>query len=210
MNFRSIRSSNRMLWAVLLVLNGCTGLRSHEPGAQIYRLNVTEAAPAAVEPAAARQTEVGATLAVSRPMAASGLDIERIAVLRSDGRLDYYAASRWAGNVPDVLQTLLIDAQRKSGRWRAVLADTSPFSTEQQLQIEVRQFHAEYPPTGGPPSVHVVLEGTLGRRSSHEVLRTLYAEARVTASADRMLSVIAAFNAALTETMRQLDAQMIR
>ncbi len=203
------RSMTRMLWPLLL-LTGCSGLRTHEPAAQIYRLNVTEASPAAVAPAAVRPAEAGATLAVSRPTAASGLDIERIAVLHSDGRLDYYAASRWAGNLPDVLQTLLIDAQRRSGRWRAVLTDASAFSTEQQLQIEVRQFHAEYPAAGGPPSAHVVLEGTLGRRSSHEVLRTLHAEARVTASADRMLPVVVAFNAALAEAMKQLDAQMTR
>lgn len=198
------RSTTRMLWPLLLLLVGCSGLRSHEPTAQIYRLHLTETS------AAVRQAEAGATLAVSRPTAASGLDTDRIAVLLSDGRLDYYASSRWAGSLPDVLQTALIDAQRKNGRWRAVLTDTSAFSTDQQLQVEVRQFHAEYPAAGGPPSVHVVLEGMLGPRSSHEVQRTLRAEARVPASADRMLPVVAAFNAALAEAMKQLDVQMIR
>ena len=196
---------------VLLTLAGCSGLHSHDPVVQTYVLQAGVAAiPVATSNGGEMPGDGAATLAVSRPTAASGLDTERIAVVRGDGRFDYYNASRWAGNLPDVLQTLLIDTQRAGGRWRAVLADTSAFSADQLLQVEVRQFQAEYDAAGGPPSVHVVIEGTLGRRSLREVLRTLRAESRVTASADRMAAVVAAFNAALADALKQLSGEPAR
>ena len=126
-------------------------------------------------------------------------------MLRSDGRFDYFNGSRWAGDLPDVLQTLLIDTQRAGGRYRAVLADTAAFSADELLQIEVRQFQAEYGDAKAP-TVHVVLEGTLGRRSQREVLRTLHAESRVAASSDHMSAVVAAFNAAVSDALQQLRA----
>lgn len=194
----------RLVCPVLLsLLAGCSGLRSQDPAVQTYLLQAGGAASVAA-------TNRTATLAVSRPTAASGLDTERIAVVRGDGRLDYYSASRWAGSLPDVLQTLLIDTQRAGGRWRAVVADTSAFSAEELLQVEVRQFQAEYAAAGGPPSAHVVLEATHGRRSQREVLRTLRAESRVAASADRMTAVVAAFNAALADALAQLTVEPAR
>ena len=190
---------------------GCSGLRSHDPVQQTYVLQAgAVATPAATGNGGEMPGDGAATLAVSRPTAASGLDTERIAVARADGRLDYYNASRWAGNLPDVLQTLLIDTERAGGHWRAVLADTSAFSADLLLQIEVRQFQAEYDAAGGPPSAHVVLEGTLGRRSQREVLRTLRAESRVTAGADRMAAVVAAVNAALADALKQLSGEPVR
>jgi cholesterol transport system auxiliary component len=199
------------LTVALLTLAGCSGLRSKDPPVQTYVLQAGAAAlPAGGNAGSGNGGEMpgdGApTLAISRPMAASGLDNERIAVQRGDGRLDYFNASRWAGDLPDVLQSLLLDSQRASGRYRAVMTDTAAFSAIQLLEIEVRQFQAEYA-AGGPPTVHVVLEGTLGLRGQREVIRTLHAESRVPAATDRMAAVVAAFNSAVADVLTQLRNQ---
>ncbi len=39
---------------------------------------------------------------VQRPEAGPGLDSDRIVLLRSDSRFDFYAASRWAAPAPDM------------------------------------------------------------------------------------------------------------
>lgn len=198
------------LIVLALALAACSGLRSKEAPVQTY---VLQAGAAALRVESANGGEMPGdtteTLAVARPLAASGLDSERIAVLRADGRLDAVAASRWAGDLPDVLQTVLIDAQRASGRWRAVFADTAPFSAQLLLQIEVRQFQVEYG-AGGTPVAHVALDGALGRRSQREVLRTLHAESRVPAKEERMNAVVAAFNEALADALMQVRGQMGR
>jgi len=207
-----MKPSNRLCLlaqlCLVLPLAACSGLRSNEVVAQTYVLQAgTSALPADSANRAAPAGDTAQTLAIARPVAASGYDTDRIAVLRADGRFDSFSASRWAGDLPDVLQTALIDTQRASGSWRAVFADTTPFSAEQLLQIEVRQFQAEYG-ASGPPVVHVTLEGTLGQRSKREVLRTLHAESRVGAKEDRMGPVIAAFNAALADALQQLQTQL--
>jgi len=75
----------RLVCPVLLsLLAGCSGLRSQDPAVQTYLLQAGGAASVAA-------TNRTATLAVSRPTAASGLDTERIAVVRGDGRLDWTA-----------------------------------------------------------------------------------------------------------------------
>lgn len=198
----------------MLALTACSGLSSKDPPVQTYVLQAGAAAlPVAVRPAVAAAGEMpgdgAGTLAIARPTAAAGLDNEHIALVRTEGRLDYYSASRWAGNLPDVLQTLLIETHRASGRYRAVLADNAAFGSDQLLEVEVRRFEAEYG-VNGPPTAHVVLEATLGTRSQRQVLRTLRAESRVTAGADRMGSVVAAFNQALDEALRQLVADPAR
>ena len=197
------------LAAALALLAGCSGLHSKDAPLQTYVLSAGAAAAPATPatPATPAATDRALTLAVARPTAASGLDNERIAVIRADGSLDAYRGSRWAGNLPDVLQTLLIDTLRPSGRYRAVLADSAAFGADQLLQVEVRQFQAEYATGGGPPTAHVVFDATLGWRGEREVVRTFHAESRAPAAADRMAAVVAAFNAAVADALSQVRSQ---
>jgi cholesterol transport system auxiliary component len=197
----------RMLLPVaLLMLAACSGFRSRDAVVQTYVLRGALVTPVSAAPLAP-MTERIPTLAVSRPTAASGLDSENIAAIRADGRFDYYNASRWAGNLPDIMQTLLIESLRSSGRYRAVLADTSAFSADRLLQIEIRQFQSEYG-SGAAPTIHLVLEGTLGNRAQREIMSVVRAESSVPASADRMSAVVAAFNTAVSDALRQLNAAL--
>jgi len=189
--------SKYLLALLLVTLAGCSGFRSREPAAQTYLLTLAPGSAAAAAPASP-------TLAVMLPRAAPGLDSDRIALQTADGRMSYYSASRWTADLPVVLQTLLIDSLRQRGGWRAVLADGAPFGADLLLQIEVRHFEAEY--TGSAaPNAHVLLEATLGQRGSRAIVRTVRAESRVPASADRMSAVVAAFNAALNDALSQLQ-----
>lgn len=181
--------------SLLVLLAGCSGFRSREPAEMIYLLQRTPAVVAAQPP-------VAGTLAVMLPSVSVGLESDRIP-LTIDGRMNYYSASRWSGELPAVLRTLLLDALRGSGHWRAVLADGAPFSSDQLLQIEIRHFEAEYS-GAGPPVAHVLLEVTLGQRGNRAVLRSARVESRVAARADRMSEVVAAFNAALNDALNQL------
>ncbi len=184
----------------LVLLAGCSGFRSRESADEIYLLQVAPAAVAATVP-------VAATLAVLLPGAAPGLDGDRIALQTVDGRMGFYGASRWSGELPMVMQTMLLDSLRNAGAWRAVLADGAPFSTDLLLQTEIRHFQAEYP-AAGTPTAHVVLEATLGQRGSRAIVRSIRAESRVAARADRMSDVVTAFNAALNEALTQLRSSL--
>jgi cholesterol transport system auxiliary component len=188
--------------AALVMTTGCSGLHSKEGAPQTYTL-VSVATPAVVS------TPAGAvTVQVLRPLAAPGLDTDGIALLRDTHRLDYYSASRWPAPLPDLLQALAVDALRAAGHFRAVQPDAAALLSDDVLQIEIRHCEVEY--SGDSPVVHVQLLATLGQRSDRAMLSSVSAESRKPAAANRMQSVVAAFQEAIDDALNQLAAQLPR
>jgi cholesterol transport system auxiliary component len=197
--------------APLLLLAGCSGiLKSNLPISQVYVLRPIWSVPAPATPGAA--TSAAATpgvgsVQVTLPLAAAGLATDSIVVLRSGERLDYYSGARWAGAVPGMLQTLAIDALRASNRFAMVESDAGPFPSEYVLSLELRHFEAEYTGTG-PPTVHVALVCTLGKRGNREVIISFTADSQVSAGADRMQAVVTAFERATGDALSQIAANI--
>jgi len=185
-----------------LMLAGCSGgFRSNLPVAQVYVLHPT----AAVAVGAAAAPAFG-TVQVMLPQAAAGLGTDSIVVLRSDQRLDYYSAVHWAAAAPVMLQMLVIDALRGANRFATVESDAGPFPADYVLGLELSHFEADYAATG-PPTVHVALVCTLGKRGTRQVLVSFTAESEVRAEADRMQAVVAAFEQATGQALSQLAAR---
>jgi cholesterol transport system auxiliary component len=141
---------------------------------------------------------------VQRPEAGPGLDSERIALLRSEQRFDFYAASRWAAPAPILIESLMIDAVRASGTFSTVLDDSAPFAPHYNLRCALRRFEADYTRGGRAPTVFVALDCTLGRHRDRELLASFTAQGSAVASEDRLNSVVAAFEAATTAAMAEL------
>jgi cholesterol transport system auxiliary component len=183
-----------------LVSAGCANFHSDQPALQVYALEPAFAAPAAPDAAAP-------TLQVLRPLAAPGLDTAEIALARGGQRLDYYAGSRWPGPLPDLLQSLTIEALRASGKFRSVQPDSSAFAADLVLQLEILRCQAVYA-GDGPPSVQVQLLATVGRRSERAILATVSAESTVPAADNRMQPVVAAFQAAVGAALKDLASHV--
>jgi cholesterol transport system auxiliary component len=185
-----------------LLLAGCSGgLKSNLPSAQVYLLRP------GIAPAAAPAAPAVGNVQVMLPQVIAGLATDRIVVLRSGRRLDYYSGARWAAPAPAMLQMLVIDALRASNRFAMVESDTGPFPAEYVLSLELRHFEAEY--TGsGPPMVHVALDASLGRRGKREIIVSCSADSQVNAEADRLQAVVAAFEQATGNALSQLAARI--
>jgi cholesterol transport system auxiliary component len=203
-----------ILVSMLLMVSACASvLKSEAPPVQVYvlRASVPPAIAAAEQAQAidsARTTTAGPgssvapprssppTLQVPRPQADPGLATELITLVQSDHRMDRYAGSSWAGVLPDVVETLAIDTLRASGKWSAVHDAPSPFSADYLLQIRIRRFEADYTGGGEAPKVYVTLDCTIARRLGRELLASFVAEGVAEAEANRMSSVVAAFEKA--------------
>ncbi|MGH8252707.1 MAG: ABC-type transport auxiliary lipoprotein family protein [Steroidobacteraceae bacterium] len=197
----SFRSAVGSAVVAMLLASGCSGLHSKEGAPQTYTL-------ISVAPSAVVSTPAGAvTLQVVRPLAAPGLDTDGIALLRDTHRLDYFAASRWPAPLPDLLQTLAVDALRASGHFRAVQPDATTLLSDDVLQIEIRHCEVEYSGDGAPV-VHVQLLATLGQRSDRALLANVTAESSKPASENRMQPVVAAFQNAIDDALNQLAAHL--
>ena len=182
------------------VAGGCADFHSKQAAIQVYTLQPSFSA------AAAGATAATATLQVARPLAAPGLDTDGIALQRDGQRLDYYAASRWAAPLPEIVQSQAIEALRASGKFRSVQPEGAAFAADLVLQLEIRRGQAEYVGADGPPTVQVQLLATLGRRADRSVLATVSATGTAPASENRMQSVVAAFQAALGTALGELSA----
>jgi cholesterol transport system auxiliary component len=161
-------------------------------------------------PATAPATDAKAgSLLLQRPEAGPGLDSDRIALLRSDQRFDFYAASRWAAPVPDLVESVMLDALRATGSFSAVFDDAAPFAPVYSLRCALRRFEADYTSERGgaggrAPTVQVALDCTLGRRRDRELLASFTVQGSSVASEDRLNAVVAAFEAATAIAMKEL------
>jgi cholesterol transport system auxiliary component len=179
-------------------LTACSGVfesKLDAPQAYVLRL------PPATAPAAA--ANAGSVL-LQRPQAGPGLDSDRIALLRSDQRFDFYAASRWAAPAPDLIESVMLDALRATGAFSAVFDDAAPYAPVYNLRCGLRRFESDYTAGGRAPTVHVALDCTLGRRRDRGLLATFTAQGSAIAGEDRLNEVVAAFEAATAIAMKEL------
>lgn len=204
---------------LLALLAGCfSGLNSNAPVQQTYLLRLqpqtartsgTDGSATSV-PASTPGAAVGGhdnTLEVLLPVAAAGLSGDGIAVLRPGERLDYYSGGRWAAAAPALLQRLVIETVRRGGRFGLVEPDTGPFDAGYFLSLELTHFEADY--AGGEvPTVRVELVCTLGRRADRNQLESFTASSAVQADADRMQSVVSAFERATNDALTQLTQHL--
>jgi cholesterol transport system auxiliary component len=187
-----------LLLSVPLALTACSGVFESDLAApQSYVLRLP---PAAVPQA----NSTAGRLTVQRPEAGPGLESERIALLRSEQRFDFYAASRWAAPAPDVVQSAIIDTLRGTGTFSAVLDDSAPYAARYSLRCTLRRFEADYTRGGGAPTVFVVLDCTLGRHRDRELLASFTAQGSAKAAEDRLNAVVAAFESATAAAMNEL------
>jgi cholesterol transport system auxiliary component len=196
------------LLSFLLLAAGCSGgLHSDAQPMQIYVLRAAESVSAAkangsavtptLDPAASANAAAPApSVQLPRPSADPGLATELITLVRSDHRMDYYAGSRWASQLPDVVSALALDTLRASGQWGSVQESPSAVSSDYLLQIKIRRFEADYTDGDVAPKVYVAFDCTLARRIGRELVTTFAAEASAEASENRLSAVVSAFEKA--------------
>lgn len=191
------------LLATALAFTGCGSLLESElpaPQSYVLRLPAREATtPANAQPA-------GSVL-LQRPKAGPGLDSDRIVLLRSDSRFDFYAASRWAAAAPDMIASFIADGLRASGSFSAVFDDTAPYAPRYNLRCTLRRFEADYTKGGHAPTVFVAFDCTLGRHRDRELLSSFTAQGSAAAADDRLNDVVAAFETAATAAVAELEKQ---
>jgi cholesterol transport system auxiliary component len=184
---------------VLLACTGCSSLLDSElPTSTAY---IIAPAPAAAQASASSASDVD--LSIGRPDMAPGLDTQRIAVLKGR-QLDYYRAARWGGSAVEVVQTLLVDSLQDQHLFRSVTSEQARVAGDYVLDIEVRDFQAEYAGENTAPSAHVTIVGRLIRIVDRQLVSTVSAEARSQASDNRLGPVVSAFESASHEVALEI------
>ena len=182
-------------------LAACGGLFKNKiPPPTMYLLS------AGSRPAAAGSSEnpTPVDLAVLRPRVRAGLDTDRIAALYPDRRMDYFANVRWSGPLDEVVQDLAVQEIHTNPGLRNVSADISVFASAYWLEVEVMDFQAEYPASGGAPTAHVHLQARVGSSSDRRVIARFEPDIYEPAADNRMSAIIDAYNRAADKALSEI------
>jgi ABC-type uncharacterized transport system auxiliary subunit len=200
-----------LLIPALLALTGCSGLlHSTAPAVQLYTFGALEVVdPVEVErpPPGSVPAYVAPTLRIDRPQAGPGLNTDRIALMRSGNRLDYYAGSRWSAPLAELVADEERTAFRNDVLWSAVADDRSSFNTDYLLQTSIDRFTAEYAGESAPPTIRVDLHGLLIRRADGSLVGSFAVSTSQVAKENRMVSVVEAFSTAESLAIRGVQAR---
>lgn len=187
-----------LFWgAAALALGGCENLIGPPQAPRIYRLD--PAFPPAVPGAMVKWQ-----LAVARPETMHTLDSQRIALARG-ATMDYYADAEWNDSVPQLVQSLLVEAFEKSGRITAVSPESADIRADYLLVTDIRDFEARYDDPNGAPVAMIDIEAKI-LDTRGKVLTSLDARKTAQASANSVPAVVAAFDAALGNALAQIVA----
>lgn len=144
-------------------------------------------------------------VSIGRPDFAPGLDTDRIAVLKGR-QLDYFRGVKWGARTVEVVQSMLVATMNDQQLFRSVTAEQARVANDYMLDVEVRNFEADYA-GGAIPDAHVTIIGRLIRVVDRKLVSTVTSEARVRATEERMTAVAAAFESASQQVALDLAKQ---
>ena len=177
---------------------GCGQLIPQGPAADLYNLTPKSTFPGGI-PDATWQ------LVVEEPVAAGGLDTDRIALRPSPTQLKYFAGARWAERAPRMVQTLLVESFENSGHIMAVGRQAIGLRSDFNLKTELREFQAEYfDGTQQPPQVRVRINAKIIAQPSQEIVGSRTFEAVMAAPVNRVDEIVGSFDDALGRVLKQL------
>ena len=148
------------------------------------------------------------SLAVAEPISERTLDTNRIALVTNGINVDYVALAFWVDRAPAMVQSLIVQSFRNSGRLVQIGTNRDRVRPQFQLVSDLRAFQLNR--GNGPDMVRVSLNAQLLRMPERDsVGRESFAAERAPAGSG-IDAVVAAFDEALGRVMKELVAWTIR
>jgi ABC-type uncharacterized transport system auxiliary subunit len=203
MNASALRITKVLSVATLLLLSACTS------GLLETKFDAPTTYVLAPLPAADGKNSSTVDLAVGIPTPAPGLDTERIATLHAARRLDYYRDARWGATAASVVQSLIVASLQNQYVFRSVTPEQARVSATHLLDLQLRDFQAEYASEGATPTVRVTVIATVMRLKDRKLLASFPVAASVPAQENRLDAVVAAFESASQQAIAALNKQTV-
>jgi cholesterol transport system auxiliary component len=183
---------------VLLLLSGCSPLLPQGTVADLYSLTPKTTF-------AKDLPKVDWQLVVEEPVAAGGLDTDRIALRPSPTELKYFAGARWSERAPRMVQTLLVESFESTGAITAVGRQVIGLRSDYNLKSELREFQAEYfDGTNRSPNVRVRINAKIIAQPRLGIIASRTFEAEVMADSNSVTAIVLAFDDALGQVLKKL------
>ena len=187
-----------LLGGAALALAGCSDLigPSSAP-VQLYALKPSGGAPTA-------GPKVPWHLSVGMPTATDYLDRARVALIKPDTSVDYFADSQWTDHLPVLVQEALVEAFENSGRIDGVAAESDGFKADYVLQTDLRDFEARYDQADGIPTAVVRIEAKIAPTIGRSIASSLQSSHQVQATQNSVAAAVQAMDAALGQALAEI------
>lgn len=190
-----------LLSVVTLMLTGC--LTSNIPAPTLYVLNPQDKD-------AKPQSHFPVSIMIERPSLASGLNTDRIALIKNNGReLDYFAEARWNGQLDRIIQDFFIESFE--GDYDIIEVDSSSRhqKADYLLVTKVRDFQAEYGDSvSSPPKIKVTIISSILRLPGKEPLNRVIKTKEKQLQVNSMQEIIHGFEDLLQQSSSEILAEI--
>ncbi len=195
-------SSPRLLaalaaFALALTTAGCGGLIAKSTPVKVLIPQV-HVAPDPSWP------QVNWQLAIGRADTSDALDTRRLLVSPTPGVLQVYKGVEWDDPLPEIVQDTVAEAFQDSDRIIAVGHITSGLHADFTLQMDVRDFQAEYRDAAGPPVVVITINARLVDFSSSRVIASRTFREAMPAPSGATDAVVRTFNDAFAALVHDM------
>lgn len=191
-----------LVFATALLASGCGVLPKREP-VTIYQPVRAVSAPSPEWPRA------NWSLLVSRPIAGSQIDSERINVQPAPDTLQVYKSAAWADAAPDVFHTALMRSFEESGKILSVSRAGGGVRGQYQLLTELRSFQSVYSQPGQPEVVVEVFARLVYTADGRVIAARSFRQVEP-AAGEAVGTVVEAFSRALDRSTAEIVGWTLR
>lgn len=195
-----------LLGASVFVLSGCGGLGLGPTDSN----NTLYVLQPALQPSPQGATPVTWALGVDLPDAMDSFDSRRIALIKADRTMEYYANAEFPDRLPVLVQTALVAAFEANGRVPSVARTQDALHADYEMGVEIRDFAAHYDAQdkdgkpGGNPKITVTLIAQMSTAHGRKIMASFTASQSAPASQNSTGAVAAAFNTAVGAAVQQI------
>ena len=191
-----------LLLASLLGLGGCSLLGPQNvPEVSTYTLAVERIH----SPVSSHQK---ITLAVNTPTAGAGYDTRKMIFTNRPYELGEFARSQWAAPPAEMIEPILIQKLRDTGRFHAVVMNA--FSTNKQLSLRTHLIELRQDFTVKPSQVKVAIQAELINANDNKVINSRTFTTSISAPENTPYSGVVAANKAVDWLLTQIAEFSVR
>ena len=146
------------------------------------------------------------TLLISAPRSAPGFDTARMAYVRQNYRIDYFAHHRWADDPARMLRPILVEALGFSGLFRSVTADRG--AVDARLRMDTKLLRLQQVFGSGGSKVELSVRVTVVDNQSGRIVYAQLFDLNEPAPSANPYGGVVAANRAVAALMRELVAAL--
>ena len=180
-----------------VALSGCESVITAAAGdpPRLFRLSSKSTYPEGMQ-------KVGWQLVVDTPSAPASINSNRIGLMETSFRFNYFAKANWVDRAPVMVQNLISESFDNSGAIVGVGPGSIGLRPDFVLQPELREFQAHA--KGSDHEVQVVINARLVQMPERKIVAVEQFGRTMAAPAGELYPVIDAFDSALGKVMKRL------